>query len=96
MKHSGGVQKKKGLHSRNGGGSNCEVLFRAVTPFTDTHGTLNSSPESKQPPAIVCLLAVMTSRCFLHFAVMSRRQKTHEVLITASQHGCICAVERRE
>ncbi len=75
---------KKGLDSRNGGRSNSEVLFSAATPFIDTHDSLNSSPVSKQPPAIVCLVAVWLLAASSIFAVMSKLQKTHEVLITAS------------
>lgn len=49
MKHLGGCSaKKKGLDSRNGCGSNYQVSFRDVTPFIDTHDTLNSSPESNR------------------------------------------------
>lgn len=63
-----------------------------LTPFVDTHDTLNTIKTT----TCYCLCSLcLTSCCFLHVAVMSRWQETHEVLITDTQHSCI-SVKRRE
>ena len=48
------------------------------------------------PPAIACLHVVWLLAASLHFAAMSRRKKTREVLITASPRGRVSAAKREE
>lgn len=95
IKHSGGCRSSKGLNSRIKGRSRSEVFASTVTRFPRCPWLPRLFTRIKATTVCRLLSRRLTFGRFPYFAVLSKLQKTHEVLIAVPPRSCIPALTWR-